>query len=61
MKSKSSFIILNPKIDSKKQRRLQCSVNLEVLKSHIKNYKEYIDFYKEIQIDIKIKSSKRVL
>ena len=47
-----ALFVINPKIDSKNQRRVQCSINLKkILSSEIK--------YTEIPIDVKIYSKKR--
>jgi hypothetical protein len=56
-----SIIQLNPKIDSKCQRRLQSSINLEKLVEHIKD-KHILnknDFYRGISIHFAIQSSSR--
>lgn len=37
----NSFLKINPKIDSKNQRRLQCSITLSDLKSVVKNWTPY--------------------
>lgn len=55
----NSIIQLNPKIDSKKQRRLQCSIKIEDLSNNVKIKNTYKDFYKKIGVEFKIKSDSR--
>lgn len=61
-KKKSNLVYLNPKIDSKSQRRLQCSIQSNKLES-IKNleFKIYNDEFKDLVLPIQIKSEKRIL
>lgn len=56
-----SIIKLNPKIDSKSQRRLQCSISLDDLISFTKYNKIYNEgeFYNGVSFEFKIQSSKR--
>lgn len=55
-----SLIKLNPKIDSKYQRRLQCSITIDKLLNYsIYNKYSNEDFYRDISLNISIKSSKR--
>lgn len=56
-------IILNPKIDSKNQRRLQCSIKRKVLESVLNPEQiiEYNDFYNNLVLPLKFKSEKRIL
>jgi len=58
---KRSVLNLNPKIDSKTQRRLQCSINFSDLINNVKNYKEFKnnDTYRNICINFILRSSKR--
>ena len=46
----SSLIKLNPKIDSKRQRRLQCSISLDVLDKHVAKKYIHTDTYRELNI-----------
>lgn len=57
----NSIIKLNPKIDSKNQRRLQCSVDIKNLLLNIKNSFIYKTNYRNIMVDFSIISSKRSL
>lgn len=56
-----SKITLNPKIDSKSQRRLQCSITLNKLNQVVNNKTVYnkSDFYRELAVDFSIASSSR--
>ena len=54
-----SKIKLNPKIDSKNQRRLQCSVTLKTLNENILKQETYTEFYRDGDIRQTIKSSQR--
>jgi hypothetical protein len=58
-----SIFQLNPKIDSKKQRRLQCSITINNLLKNVSNYNYFNEdnsFYRDVEIiGIRIKSSKR--
>jgi hypothetical protein len=56
-----SIIKLNPKIDSKNQRRLQCSININSLLINIKEQNIYsgINLYRGININYNIESGKR--
>jgi hypothetical protein len=54
-----SIVQLNPKIDAKTQRRLQCSITFNSILKNIKNQTKYKDCYREINIKFSIKSSKR--
>jgi hypothetical protein len=58
-----SLIILNPKIDSKSQRRLQCSLNMEILQNICREYAAIHHVYNEIMgslvLPMNIKSSPR--
>ena len=58
LKYKKSIIKLNPKIDSKYQRRLQCSISLCDLVKNIPHVK-HDAFFGDIVLPIKIKSSVR--
>lgn len=53
-----SIVKLNPKIDSKKQRRLQCSIKLQDLLKY-SDYKKHVDTYKGFSVKFAINSSKR--
>lgn len=57
---KKTKLILNPKIDSKSQRRLQCSLNLKTIES-IDNIEFYVytESFRDLMLPISIKSSKR--
>lgn len=55
-----SVIKLNPKIDSKTQRRLQCSVGLDALLENASMYKVYDGKYGDINLPLSIESSSRV-
>lgn len=57
----NSGIILNPKIDSKNQRRLQCSVKLSTLNEIVpeESKKHYNDNYKGLSLPILIESGPR--
>lgn len=55
-------VILNPKIDSKDQRRLQCSLNVTTLMKLTKDFTTYDEenpFYRDLDITLKIRSSER--
>ena len=54
-----SLIVLNPKIDSKIQRRLQCSVSLELLLQHAVSAEEFLVNYAGLAMPFKIKSTLR--
>lgn len=55
-----SSIILNPKIDSKNQRRLQCSLNLnEIYEKHPNSYIIHKEDYKNLVLPISIISETR--
>lgn len=57
-----SDIILNPKIDSQTQRRLQCSIKIDTLLNNIKKYTIYNDgdYYNNIPIFLTIKNTSRI-
>ena len=57
-----STVQLNPKIDSKSQRRLQCSISLDKLIPNINKYNFYDkdDFYRDISVYWTIKHSERL-
>jgi RNAse (barnase) inhibitor barstar len=57
-----STVQLNPKIDSKTQRRLQCSISLDKLIPNINKYNFYDkdDFYRDISVYWTIKHSERL-
>jgi hypothetical protein len=54
---------LNQKIDSKAQRRLQCSITLAALLANVKDRTIYssTEFYRKISVSFSIQSSKREL
>ena len=61
-------ITFNPKIDSKTQRRLQCSVKLKtlieicankMLEESVSTYIKHVENYKDIGLPLRLKSSKR--
>jgi hypothetical protein len=56
-----SSIKLNPKVDSKTQRRLQCSIQREKLESFLppENIIVHTEFFKELVLPISIKSGTR--
>jgi len=49
---------LNPKIDSKSQRRLQCSVSIDTMKKH-STWNEFREDYADLVLPFKIKSLAR--
>ncbi len=51
---------LNPKIDSKSQRRLQCSVSIDTMKKH-SAWTEFREDYSDLVLPFKIKSLARIL
>lgn len=53
-----SLISLNPKIDSKTQRRLQCSISIDTLKG-IAEYSEYEQSYANLMLPLRLKSPSR--
>lgn len=57
----NAIVQLNPKIDSKTQRRLQCSIYLSSLVSNVKAQTVYqsSDFYKGISVSFTMQSSER--
>lgn len=59
----SSMIKLNPKIDSKKQRRLQCSIDITTLTIMVKDWVPYSQYnfgeYRGIKLPMVIFSKKR--
>ena len=56
-----TLITLNPKIDSKSQRRLQCSIKRKILENIIPESQRFVhsDFYKDLVLPITIISEKR--
>jgi hypothetical protein len=56
-----SIVQLDPKVDSKTQRRLQCSVTLEALMQNVGKHNLFRegDFYRDICVSLSIKSSRR--
>ena len=56
-----SIITLNPKIDTKSQRRLQCSIPINRLLLEIKNHLIYNidDFFRGISVHFRMQSSER--
>lgn len=57
----NSIVQLNPKIDSKTQRRLQCSIGLDNIRAIVKTQNVFYanDFYRGISVAFSIQSSKR--
>lgn len=57
----NAIVQLNPKIDSKTQRRLQCSIYLSSLVSSVKTQTMYqvSDFYRSISVSFTMQSSER--
>lgn len=55
----TSLIKLNPKVDSKKQRRLQCSIGINDLIENSSSHEVYKEQYKSLPLPIIIQSSSR--
>lgn len=65
LESRTGAIQLHPKIDSKSQRRLQCSIDIKRLEAIALKHKQYIRVYDEcfetVQIPFSIQSTPRAL
>lgn len=57
----SLLLTLNPKTDSKIQRRLQCSASINILKDNCEQYNIYTEFYRNFGIGFQIRSGSRYL
>ncbi|MBI3622464.1 hypothetical protein HY212_00085 [Candidatus Pacearchaeota archaeon] len=57
----NALLRLNPKVDSKNQRRLQCSINLSDLEKVVVDKKEHLEEFGTLVFPLRIKSSAREL
>ena len=59
LKEKKSNLHLNPKVDSKNQRRLQCSLLMNELDEIVQEKYVYVDYYRGLKINFCLLSPKR--